>query len=168
MPTSTKKRSRTRRAGESAYGLLLLGRNALVALVAAVLLVAGFWTSWDDARHAMFPKDGTRGTMTVEKCADGRCTGPFVADSGGSAPDRVGIAESAVRDVGDRPAVALKPGTEDVVRTGIGGVLHTWIPLGGALVLAALVLAGGLRLRRTGWAMGLLGGAVMVGAFFTV
>lgn len=168
MPTSSKKRSRTRRAGESAYGALLLGRNLLIGLVAGVLLVAGVWTSWDNAKHAMFPKDGNTGTMTVEACSGGSCTGPFVATSGGSAPSDVKISESATRDLGDNLAVSIKPGTDEVVRTGAGGILHSWIPLGGAMALAAIVVAGGLRMKRTGWTLGLSGVAVMVGAFIAL
>ncbi|MCK1796841.1 hypothetical protein MTQ01_12605 [Streptomyces sp. XM4193] len=163
MPT--KKRSRTRRAGESAYGALLLGRNILIGLVAVVLLVAGVWTSWDNAQHAMFPKDGNTGTMTVEACSDGRCSGPFVSESGGSAPSEVRINESATRDLGDTLAVSIKPGTDEVVRTGAGGILHSWIPFGGALALAAVVVGGGLRMKRTGWTLGVSGIALMVGAF---
>lgn len=168
MPTRSKKRSRTRRAGESAYGVMLLGRNLVLAFVALLLLVAGVWTSWDSAQHAMFPKDGNKGSMAVEKCSDGRCTGPFVAASGGSAPAEVSINESASRRVGENLSVSLKPGTDEVVRTGPAGILHSWIPLGGALALASLVLAGGLGLRRTGWALGLSGVGVMVGAFFAL
>lgn len=168
MSPSSKKRSRTRRAGESAYGMMLFGRNVVVALIALLLVVAGAWTSWDNAQHAMFPKDGNSGTMTVEKCADRRCAGPFVASSGGSAPEEVNVSESASRKVGESLSVSLKPGTDKVVRTGPAGILHSWIPLGGALALAAVVLAGGLGLRRMGWALGLTGIGVMVAAFFAV
>lgn len=168
MPPSSKKRSRTRRAGESVYGVMLLGRNVTIALVALLLVVAGVWTSWDNAQHAMFPKDGNKGTMTVQKCGESRCTGSFVASSGGSAPEEVSVSESASRSEGESLSVSVKPGTDEVVRTGLGGVLHSWIPLGGALALAAFVLAGGLGLRRTGWGLGLSGVGIMVGAFFAL
>ncbi|MEK8172325.1 hypothetical protein NKH77_32975 [Streptomyces sp. M19] len=71
-------------------------------------------------------------------------------DEGGRARDRVRVDEAVV-DVGDRVDVVLKPGGHEAVRTGATGILHAWVPLGGALLLAALLVAGGLRMRRTGW-----------------
>jgi hypothetical protein len=44
-------------------------------------------------------------------------------------------------------------------------MLHAWVPFAGSLLLAALVVAGGMRFRRTAWVMGLLG-AVLLGAAF--
>lgn len=168
MPSPKKKRSLTRRAGESAYGAMLLGRNLLIGLVAGVLLVAGAWTSWGKAQHAMFPRDGNLGTMTVQECDGRTCTGPFVSASGGSAPSVVKISESSTRDLKETLNVSLRPGTDEVVRTGVGGVLHSWVPLGGGLALAGVVVAGGLRMRRTGWVFGLTGIALMVGAFIAL
>ncbi|MDF9813636.1 hypothetical protein M2266_002867 [Streptomyces sp. SPB162] len=49
--------------------------------------------------------------------------------------------------------------------TGWAGVLYAWVPLGGALLLAALVLVGGLRMPRSAWTAGLAGAALMVAAF---
>ena len=59
----------------------------------------------------------------------------------------------------------MKPGTDDVVRTGAAGFLHAWVPLGGALLLAALVVAGGCGCGVTAW---VLAGArgVSLGAAF--
>ena len=61
--------------------------------------------------------------------------------------------------------MTVKPGTTQAVRTGSAGILHAWVPFAGSLLLAALVVAGGMRLRRTAWVMGLLG-AVLLGAAF--
>ncbi|UGY91852.1 hypothetical protein [Streptomyces gobiensis] len=169
MPTSTKKRSRIRRAGESAYGILLLAKNALMAVVALLLLVAGTWTSWDSARHAMFTDGRELGTMTVKACGADRCTGPFVPNDGqGSVRAKVSMKKPVAQQTGERLPVAVRPGTDDVVRTGVPGILYAWVPLGGAMLLAALVLAGGLRMRRTGWVLGLLGAGLMGAAFITL
>ncbi|MGP4003287.1 hypothetical protein [Streptomyces sp. 8N706] len=160
------KRSRTRRAGESAYGLLLVGRNLVMAAVVLLLLVAGVWTSWGTAQHSMLTKGRERGTMMVARCGEERCTGPFVPADPAS-PDRrkVTIDEAVTHRTGERLLVAVKPGTDDVVRTGWGGVLHAWVPLGGSFMLAALVVAGGLRMRRTAWVLGVLGSALMGASF---
>ncbi len=73
--------------------------------------------------------------------------------------------QAAAPDKGERVEVTVKPGTTQAVRTGSAGILHAWVPFAGALLLAALVVAGGMRLRRTAWVMGLLG-AVLLGAAF--
>ncbi|GAA2961479.1 hypothetical protein GCM10020227_31250 [Streptomyces flavovirens] len=69
---------------------------------------------------------------------------------------------------GDRFPVVVKPGTGEVVRTGVPGFLHAWVPLGGALVLSALVLAGGMRLTRTAWGAGVAGAALLAATFFAL
>jgi hypothetical protein len=51
------------------------------------------------------------------------------------------------------------------VRNDLAGVLHTWIPLGGALLLASMILAGGLGLRRVAWSVGLSGAGLLFAAF---
>ncbi|MEU8822415.1 hypothetical protein [Streptomyces sp. NPDC048636] len=166
VTTVTSKRSRTRRAGESAYGLLLLVKNAVVALIALFLLTAGAWSSWSDARPAMLTKGLERGVVTVSDCGDDWCTGSFTpARDGGEDPGRIRIDKAVTDGKGDRLAVALKPGTDEGVRTGPAGVLHAWVPLGGALLLAALLVAGGLRMRRTAWLLGLLGAALLGASF---
>ncbi|WP_432096624.1 hypothetical protein [Streptomyces sp. bgisy100] len=167
MVRSTTKRSRVRRAGESAFGLLLLGRNLLMAAIALVILVAGVWTSWGTAQYAMLTKGRELGTMTVARCGEKACTGPFVATGSGEDRRKVSVDEAVTHREGERLLVAVKPGTDEVVRTGWGGVLHAWVPLAGALMLAAVVVAGGLRMRRTAWVLGLVGVAVM-GASFAV
>ncbi|MGW1890252.1 hypothetical protein ACWCP6_08260 [Streptomyces sp. NPDC002004] len=166
------KRSRTRRAGESAFGLLLLGQRVAMGGVAALLLIAGVWASWGTAQHVMFTKGRERGTMTVTRCSDNRCTGPYDPASPGSQPrDRVSL-DQAVEAVGahkgEHIAVALKPGTTDAVRTGFSGLLRAWVPLGGGLLLASVVVAGGLRARRTAWALALSGLALVTAAFVTL
>ncbi|MEC4020119.1 hypothetical protein [Streptomyces sp. H27-D2] len=167
-----KKRSRTRRTGESAYGLLLAARNALMAALALLLLVAGAWSSWGTAQHAMLSKGREHGTMTIVKCSGDECTGPFVpvrgAGSARSDVTTVSVDKAVGHKKGEKLPVAVKPGTDEVVRTGAAGVLHAWVPFGGALLLAALVVAGGLRMRRTAWTMGLLGAALLIGSFATL
>ncbi|MCT2593026.1 hypothetical protein LHJ74_24455 [Streptomyces sp. N2-109] len=165
------KRSRVRRAGESAFGVLLLARSGLMALLAGLLLVAGVWTSWETAKPAMFASEREQGTLSVEKCADDTCRGTYSPDDTGergATPERVTLGQLAAPDAGERVPVALRSGTDEVVRTGVAGVLYAWVPLAGALVLAALVVAGGLRLRRTAWVMGLLGLGIMGSAFLAL
>lgn len=157
------KRSRTRRLGESAFGVLLLARSGLMALIAGVLLVAGVWTSWGTAERMMAAEE--RGTVTVSACGDAECAGVFKPAGSGGKPEKVTVARSVSGDTGERLEVAVKPGTDHVVRTGPAGILYAWVPLGGALLLASLVVAGGLRMRRTAVAMGLCGALVMGGAW---
>lgn len=159
---SKTKRSRTRRLGESAYGVLLLARSGLMALIALVLVVAGFWTSWGTARPAM--GGGERGTIAVRACGDDECEGSFLPE-GASAPEKVTVARSVSGGTGEKLDVAVKPGTDHVVRTGPAGILYAWVPLGGSLLLAALVVAGGLRMRRTAVGLGVCGVLIMGGAW---
>jgi hypothetical protein len=169
MAKTTTKRSGVRRAGESAYGLLLVGKNTVMAGVALLLLVAGVWTSWGTAQHAMLSKGRERGTVTVAKCGEEMCTGPFVpADAAAPERPKVKIEKAVTHKQGERLLVAVKPGTDQVIRTGWAGVLHAWLPLGGALFLAALVVAGGLRMRRTAWGLALLGAALLGASFATL
>lgn len=168
MPTSTAKGSRIRRAGESAFGLLLLAKNLLMVLVALLLLAAGVWESWGTAQHNMLKAGREQGTMVVESCGEERCTGPFTpADGTGSARPEVRIDEAVTRGTGEQLGVAVRPGTDEVVRTGPAGILHAWVPLAGAMLLAALVIGGGLRMRRTAWTCALLG-ATLMGATFAL
>ncbi|KAF4405417.1 MULTISPECIES: hypothetical protein [Streptomyces] len=169
MARTKSKRPLPRRAGESAFGLLLVSKYALMAAVALLLLVAGVWTSWDSAQHAMLTKGRERGTVTIETCSQDTCTGPFTpADPAGEVRPEVTIDKAVTSEKGERLAVAVKPGTEEVVRTGTAGVLHSWVPFAGSLLLAALVVAGGLRMRRTAWATGALGAVLLAGAFLTL
>ncbi|MCF6522232.1 hypothetical protein [Streptomyces sp. JJ36] len=164
MPRSTGRRSRLRRAGESAFGVLLVMKSGVMALLALLLVVAGVWTSLSDARPAMSAGSGERGTLVVRECGTEECRGRF--EPAGDAGPVPGVSiGTAVAAEGERVPVALRPGSREAVRTGAAGVLYAWVPLAGALVLGALVVAGGLRMVRTAWVMGLLGAGVMVGAF---
>ncbi|MGW3627762.1 hypothetical protein [Streptomyces sp. NPDC000880] len=139
-----------------------------MACVAALLLVAGFWSSWGTAQHVLLAKGREHGTLTVADCGVDTCTGPY--DPEGSAAPRTGmtIEKSIAVKEGEKLPVVVKPGTAEVVRTGTAGALHAWRPLGGALLLAALVIGGGLRLTRTAWAAAAAGGALLVGTFFAL
>ncbi|MEU2959981.1 hypothetical protein [Streptomyces albidoflavus] len=160
------RRSRTRRAGESAYGLLLLAGRALMGFLALLLLVAGAWASWPAAQHVMFPQSREHGTMTVARCEAEHCTGPFAPVSDNATRrSKVTIERSVAADEGAEVPVVLKPGTTAVVRSGIPGLLHAWIPLGGALLLASMVVAGGMRMRRTAWGLAGVGALLLTGAF---
>ncbi|MCM2419784.1 hypothetical protein [Streptomyces sp. RKAG293] len=159
------KRSRSRRMAESAWGVLLVGKAVILSAVVALLLASGVWVSWGTAQHVMLSKGRERGTMTVAACGDKTCTGPFVPTGPATARPRVTITRSVTHRTGEKLKVAVEPGTDDVVRTGWSGVLYAWVPLGGALLLAALVLAGGLRMPRSAWTAGLAGAALMVAAF---
>ncbi|MDX3239923.1 hypothetical protein PV392_30385 [Streptomyces sp. ME03-5709C] len=162
------KRSLARRTAESAWGLMLVGRIVLLSAVVLVMLAAGVWTSWKTAQHVMLTKGREQGTMTVSACGPDTCTGPFVPTGLGSARGKVTIDKAVTRRTGERIPVAVKPGTDEVVRSGLAGVLHAWIPLGGALLLAALVLAGGLRRPRTAWTAAAAGAALLGAAFLTL
>ncbi|MFI7242867.1 hypothetical protein [Streptomyces qinglanensis] len=151
-----------RRLGESAFGMLLLVRAGLLALVALVLVVAGVWTSWDTASTAMAGDE--RGTVTVRSCEDDECTGTFRNEKR-SRSEQVTVSEFVSGGEGQTLEVAVQPGTDHVIRTGPAGVLYAWVPLGGALLLASLVLAGGLRMRRTAVATGACGALIMGGAW---
>ncbi|MEU0120784.1 hypothetical protein ABZ114_03650 [Streptomyces albidoflavus] len=173
MPSSAKapsakkpRRSRTRRAGESAYGLMLLGGRALMGFLALLLLVAGAWASWPAAQHVMFPQSREHGMMTVARCGAEQCTGPFAPVSDNATRrSEVTIERSVAADEGAELPVVLKPGTTSVVRSGFPGLLHAWVPLGGALLLASVVVAGGMRMRRTAWGLAGVGALLLTGAF---
>lgn len=159
------KRSRTRRVADSVWGLLLLVKALLVWALVTLLLVSGVWMSWRTAQHVMLTKGRERGTMTVVSCGDDSCTGPFLPSGLGTPRPHVTITRAVTHRTGERLPVAVEPGTDNVVRTGWAGVLHAWVPLAGALLLAALLLAGGLRMPRTAWAVGAAGAALMGAAF---
>ncbi|MGW2815470.1 hypothetical protein [Streptomyces sp. NPDC001415] len=153
------KRSRT---------FLLYVRRAAMALVAALLVVAGFWSSWGTAQHVVLAKGRDHGTLTVTKCADDVCTGPYRPSAGSSAHPGMTIAESVAVRRGARIPVVVKPGTTQAVRSGTAGLLYAWLPLAGALLLAALVIGGGVRMPRTAWVTGVLGAATMAAAFIAL
>ncbi|WP_062216482.1 hypothetical protein [Streptomyces sp. NBRC 109706] len=148
MPaTRTSRRSPARRAGESAFGALLLGRLLVMGLLAVLLLVAGGWASWDTGRHVLF-SDAERGEVTLLTCDREECVGPFRPTG-----ELVVLEQRLARTEGETLDVALVPGTDEVVRAGVAGVLYAFLPLSGALLLAAVAVGGGLRLYRAAWAM---------------
>ncbi|SHL97812.1 hypothetical protein SAMN05216499_107162 [Actinacidiphila paucisporea] len=153
---------------EGAWGLVLLARVVGVGAAVALLLVSGVWDSWRTAQHVMLTKGRERGTMTLVDCGDSLCTGPFAPKGTAVARARVTISLPIRHTTGAKIPVAVEPGTDKVVRAGWGGVLFAWVPFGGALLLAAVVLAGGLRMRRTAWALAGLGAALLTGAFLTL
>ncbi|MFF1694565.1 hypothetical protein ACFVXC_13175 [Streptomyces sp. NPDC058257] len=155
---------------------LLLVRRTVMGGLAALLLVAGVWASWGTARHVMLSDERERGTMRVTRCSSDKCSGPYVPSSspssssssssaGSEAREQVVIDRSIGEKKGVRIPVVVKPGTSEVVRTGGPGFLHAWLPLGGALLLSSVVVAGGLRLPRTAWALALAGGVLLTASF---
>ncbi|QHA09696.1 hypothetical protein GQF42_19390 [Streptomyces broussonetiae] len=137
--------------------------------VAALILFAGVWGSWGTAQYVMLAKGREAGTVRVGSCAGGMCTGPFTPTSvGARARTRVELTESVAVRRGRTYDVVLKPGTSDAVRSGPAGILYAWLPLGGALLLASVVVAGGMRLTRVAWVLGLSGGGLLTAAFVAV
>ncbi|MFE4610775.1 hypothetical protein [Streptomyces niveus] len=147
---------------------LSVGRRVAMACVAALLLAAGFWTSWGTAQHVLLSKGREHGTLSVTECGDTACTGTY--DPEGPVGPRAGapIERSVAVKKGRDYEVVLKPGTGELVRAGSSGALLAWVPLGGALLLAAPVVGGGLRLTRTGWATALAGAVLLAAAFFAL
>ncbi|HEY9437528.1 MAG TPA: hypothetical protein VIS29_02540 [Streptomyces sp.] len=149
----------------SSYRLLAQGRTFAAGCVVLLVLFAGVWTSWDTAHHIVLAQGREHGTMTVTGCGEKVCTGPYVPDSMSAARTGVTVEKSVAVKKGDHFPVVVKPGTNEVVRTGLPGFLHAWAPLGGSLLLAALVIGGGLRLTRTAWCTGFAGAALLVATF---
>ncbi|MEU5631014.1 hypothetical protein ACH47C_05550 [Streptomyces rishiriensis] len=155
-------------AGGSAAALRW-GRFVAMGAVAVVILVAGVWGSWGAAQHVMLTKGRERGTVAVARCDGGWCAGRYAPVSAGStARARVVIEDSVAVRVGGRYAVVLKPGSDEAVRSGPAGVLLAWVPLGGALLLASVVVAGGLGRVRAGWVLAGSGVALLTAAFLTM
>ncbi|MGW8374557.1 hypothetical protein [Streptomyces sp. ODS28] len=168
MPrTKTAKRSRTRRAGESAWGLLLLLKQLFMALVALLLIGTGVWSSWGTAMAAMNGEE--RGTLQVSKCGEDDCWGRFSPEPGKGEPrEKIVISGTVSGKPGETLNVAVRKdedGKTRAVRTGPAGILYAWVPLAGSLLLSALVVAGGLRMRRTAWGLGAVGALMMAGAW---
>ncbi|MFF1509177.1 hypothetical protein [Streptomyces sp. NPDC058326] len=143
-------------------------RNAAMALVALLLLVAGAWASWNSAQHVLLGKGREHGTLTVTGCTEKTCSGRYVPEDPSSTRRTLTIARSVAAERGVTIPVVVKPGTGEGVRTGWGGGLHAWLPLGGALLLAAPLIGGGLRLPRVAWSAAGAGGALLVAAFLTL
>ncbi|OEJ95905.1 hypothetical protein [Streptomyces thermolilacinus] len=149
--------------------LLPYARVTAMALVALVLVVAGVWASWGTAQHVLLSQGREHGTMTVTGCGDEVCTGRFVPEGPG-APSRTDmtIARSVAVEKDGRYEVVVKPDTTEAVRTGWAGGLHAWLPLGGALLLASLVIGGGLRRPRLAWGAGAAGGVLLLASFLAL
>lgn len=162
------KRSRSRRTAEGAWGLVLLARVVGVWALTALILVSGGWDSWHTAQHVMLTKGRERGTVTLAACGDSTCTGPFTPKDPATARPKVTVSLPVRHHIGDQVPVVLKPGTDTAVRSGWGGLLFAWVPLGGALLLAAIVVGGGLRMSRTAWSLAAAGAALLGGAFLTL
>ncbi|MGW1797057.1 hypothetical protein ACWCQN_13830 [Streptomyces sp. NPDC001984] len=148
---------------------LRFGRFAAMGAVALLILVAGVWGSWRTAQHVMLTKGRESGTVEVTRCAADVCSGPFTPVSAGArARARVEIARSVAVRKGQTYSVVVKPGTEEVVRSGPAGVLYAWVPLGGALLLASVVVAGGLRLTRVAWVLAGSGAVLLTVTFLAL
>ncbi|MFE7841019.1 hypothetical protein ACFU53_34665 [Streptomyces sp. NPDC057474] len=159
-------RRRPRPAGGGASAALRYGRLAAMGAVVVVILIAGVWGSWGCAQHVMLSKGREQGTMTVSRCDGETCWGPYEPVSTGSrARERVDVERSVAVETGETYTVVVKPGSSDVVRTGPAGLLHAWVPLGGALLLASVVVAGGLRMVRSAWMLGGAGIALITAAW---
>ncbi|MGA5081293.1 hypothetical protein ACPCSL_17615 [Streptomyces griseoincarnatus] len=145
---------------------LRFGRFAAMGAVAVLILIAGVWASWGTAQHVMLTKGRERGTVEVTRCAEHACEGPFRPLSPGSQPRAtVVLGDTVAVEEGRTYTVVLKPGGAEAVRSGPAGVLYAWVPLGGALLLASVVVAGGLQRTRAAWVMALAGAGLLTAAF---
>ncbi|MGW5368179.1 hypothetical protein ACWER6_07580 [Streptomyces sp. NPDC004009] len=153
-------------ARQASVTALRFGRVAATGAVAALILFAGVWGSWGTAQHVMLTKGRERGTMRVSHCAGDVCTGPFTpVPAGAGARARVEIERTVAVRTGRTYDVVVKPGSAEVVRSGAAGVLYAWVPFGGALLLASVVVAGGMRLTRAAWMLAGAGAALLTAAF---
>ncbi|MFF7869221.1 hypothetical protein ACFZCT_22550 [Streptomyces qaidamensis] len=149
--------------------VLRFGRFAAMGTVAVLILIAGVWASWGTAQHVMLTKGRERGTVEVARCGPDTCSGRFTPLSEGSQPrSRVVLEKSVAVERGRTYTVVVKPGSDDAVRSGPAGVLYAWVPLGGALLLASVVVAGGLLRTRAAWVLALSGVALLTAAFVAV
>ncbi|WP_099054923.1 hypothetical protein [Streptomyces fodineus] len=156
-------------ARQVSVSALRFGRLAAMGALAALILFAGVWGSWGTAQHVMLVKGREQGTVRVTSCSGDMCSGPFTPTSvGARARARVEIAQPVAVRKGRTYDVVLKPGTADAVRSGPAGTLYAWLPLGGALLLASVVVAGGMRLTRAAWVLAGCGVALLTGAFLAV
>ncbi|WP_235968167.1 hypothetical protein [Streptomyces mesophilus] len=148
---------------------LSAARTTAMAALAVLLVVVGVWTSWSTAQHVLFTKGRERGEMTISRCDDNRCEGSFKPLSPGAQPHtKITIEESIGTKKGATLPVVLKPNTTQAVRGGGAGFFDAWVPLGGALLMAAVVVGGGLRLARVAWGTAAAGALLLFGAFLLV
>ncbi|MFK4106726.1 hypothetical protein ACI2L1_43120 [Streptomyces sp. NPDC019531] len=156
-------------ARQTSTTALRLGRHASMGTVAVVILIAGVWASWGTAQYVMLTKGREQGTVEVTRCSGEACTGPYTPLSQGSrARARAVIQKSVAVRKGQTYTVVVKPGSDDVVRSGPAGVLYSWVPMGGALLLASVVVAGGLRRTRVAWVLAGSGIALLTAAFAVI
>ncbi|MGX1131215.1 hypothetical protein RKD49_003405 [Streptomyces glaucescens] len=156
-------------SSQGADAVLRFGRFAATGVLTVLILIAGVWASWGSAQYVMLTKGRESGTVVVSRCDGGTCAGPFTPLSQGARPrERVVIERSAAVREGQTYTVVLKPDGDEVVRSGPAGVLHSWVPFGGALLLASVVVAGGLRRTRAAWVMGGSGLVLITAAFLVV
>ncbi|MEW2163935.1 hypothetical protein AB0912_13190 [Streptomyces sp. NPDC007084] len=154
---------------QSAYAALRFGRLAAMGAVVLLILVAGVWASWGTAQHVMLGKGRERGTLLVTGCSEGACWGPFTPTSPGyRARERVRIGQEPAVRRGGTYTVTVKPHSDEVVRSGPAGLLYAWSPLAGALLLASVVVAGGLRLTRPAWVLAGAGLALLTATFLAL
>ncbi|MEX3101366.1 hypothetical protein DF268_35675 [Streptomyces sp. V2] len=166
MPASRRRRAARSRRPSAA---LRAGRVASMGLVALLILIAGVWASWGTAQHVMLPGGREKGTVVVTRCGEESCTGPFTPGSAGAtARKTMTIAEPIAVEVGQTYSVVVKPDSDEAVRSGPAGILYAWVPLGGALLLASVIVAGGLRKARLAWLMAGSGVALVTAAFLAV
>ncbi|MFF4018031.1 hypothetical protein [Streptomyces sp. NPDC001843] len=163
------RRGSAARSRQASSVALRFGRVAVMGAVAALILIAGVWASWGTAQHVMLTKGREHGTITVVSCGDRTCTGSYrPVSSGSTARKRVVIAQTVAVHRGGTYSVVVKPNSDQVVRSGPAGVLYAWAPLGGALLLASVVVAGGLRRTRVAWVLAGSGVALLTAAFVAV
>ncbi|WP_340378319.1 hypothetical protein U5640_26990 [Streptomyces sp. SS7] len=156
-------------ARRASVAALRLGRLVAMGAVAALILFAGVWGSWGTAQQVMLTKGREHGTVAVTRCGARTCSGPYSPLSEGStARSRVVIEKSVAVRAGRTYPVVVKPGGAEVVRSGPAGVLYAWVPMGGALLLASVVVAGGLGRVRWGWALAGSGVALLTAAFVMI
>lgn len=150
-------------------GPFRIGVRATAVLLAALLLMAGVRASWSTAQYVVLTKGRERGTMTVQRCGEERCAGSYTPLTPGSQPrSRVVIERSISEEEGEKIPVVMKPGGDEVVRSSFAGLFHALLPLGGALVLTAVLVAGALRRTRAGWVMGAAGAVLLTASYVTL
>lgn len=170
IPAMISGRSTTVSGSRQASAVVLRwGRVVTAGVVVALVLIAGVWASWGSAQYVMLTKGREQGTVRVSRCGADVCWGRYTPLSVGSvARERVVIAHTVAVRGGGTYDVVVKPDGDEVVRSGPAGVLYAWVPMGGALLLASVVVAGGLRRARAGWVLAGLGAALLTAAFVVV
>ncbi|MDC0767859.1 hypothetical protein [Streptomyces sp. HD] len=156
-------------SSQGAAAALRFGRVATMGTVVVLILIAGVWASWGTAHHVMLTKGRESGTIEVTRCGGDTCSGPFTPVSEGAQPrESVVIEDNVAVRKGQTYTVVVKPGSDEVVRSGPAGILYAWVPLGGALLLASVVVAGGLRRTRLAWVLAGSGMALLTAAFVVI